>query len=213
MEKATFEQQVGMEAAARLNVTYYVGRSHYLKDPRLARELIAELPSYDLALFRNPVPAKPRAYLSLQPERASVPVDPATLLARPDFLNGTVDVIETIDERLPGPARGGHTAIEQYKPEEVRVRVETPQPTVLILLDAFDQGWIATLENGVGISILRANALVRAVVVPAGRHTVTFSYETPLLRAGAWASFAGVLLCMGLIVQTRWRKRHGNDHA
>jgi hypothetical protein len=205
MSKATIEQQVGMEAAARLNATYYVGRRHHLKNPQLAREVIAELPGYDLALFRNPVPAKPRAYLSLQPERASAPVDPATLLARPDFLNGTVDVIETIAESLPGPARGGHATIEQYKPEEVRVRVETPQPAVLILLDAFDQGWTATLEDGVEVPIRRANALVRAVVVPAGAHMITFRYETPLLYAGAAASLFGVLLSLSLIVHARWR--------
>src|SRR2546422_8303572 len=42
--------------------------------------------AYDLALYHNPVPAKPRAYLSRRPERAVSPVDPAALLARPDFL-------------------------------------------------------------------------------------------------------------------------------
>ncbi len=213
MSKATIEQQVGMEAAARFNTTYYVGRRHHLKNPQLAREVIAELPGYDLALFRNPVPVKPRAYLSLQPERASEPVDPAILLARPDFLNGTVDVVETMDETLPGPARSGHAAIEQYKPEEVRVRVETLQPAVLILLDAYDKGWTASLENGEEVPLQRANALVRAVCVPAGTHVVTFSYQTPLLKAGAWASLTGALLCLGLPVHARLRRHHSEDHA
>jgi uncharacterized membrane protein YfhO len=54
---------------------------------------------------------------------------------------------------------------------------------------------------------MRANALVRAVVVPAGAHVVTFSYQTPLLKAGAWASLTGVLLCIGLIVRARRRPR------
>jgi uncharacterized membrane protein YfhO len=93
--------------------------------------------------------------------------------------------------------------IEHYAPEEVWVHVETPQPAVLVLLDAYDKGWTASLEDGTPVRILRANALVRAVVVPAGAHVVTFSYQTPLLKAGAWASFTGVLLCLGLIVHTR----------
>jgi hypothetical protein len=202
---ALLRPEIEPHIASRLNVTYYIGRRYHLKDPQFAQTLVVQLPQYDLALFRNPVPAKPRAYLSLQPERASAPVDPATLLARPDFLNGTVDVIETIAESLPGPARGGHATIEQYKPEEVRVRVETPQPAVLILLDAFDQGWTATLEDGVEVPIRRANALVRAVVVPAGAHMITFRYETPLLYAGAAASLFGVLLSLSLIVHARWR--------
>jgi hypothetical protein len=194
------ERKFGVEAAARYNVTYYVGRRFLLKDPRFARALVAELPEYDLALFTNPTPAKPRAYLSPKPERLASPVDPVALLARPDFLSGAVDVIETSDATLPGPAPGGLAVIEQYAPENVRVRVETPQPAVLILLDAYDKGWTASLEDGTPLPILRANAIVRAVVMPAGNHVITFSYQTPLLKAGAWASMGGVLLCIGLIV-------------
>src|SRR5206468_8903537 len=141
---------------------------------QFANSLVAVVPDYDLALFRNPVPPKPRAYLSRRPERATPPVDPAALLRRPDFLNGDVDVIDTTDATLPGPALSGSAVIERYAPEEVRVRTETPHAAVLILLDAFDKGWRATLESGAEVPILRANALVRAVIVPEGVHTVTF---------------------------------------
>src|SRR5439155_15168478 len=148
-----------------------------------------------------------------RPESAAPPVDPAVLLARPDFLNGEVDVIETTDASLPSPALSGSAMIERYAPEEVRVRVETQHPAVLILLDSFDQGWTATLENGVELPILRANALVRAVVVPAGTHVVTFSYQTPLLKAGAWASLVGLLLCVGLLVPTYQQRRSTESRA
>ncbi len=194
-------------AAARYNVTYYIGRRSRLNESRLAQGLVAGLRSYDLALFQNPVPAKPRAYLSRQPERAALPVDPAALIARSDFLNGEVDVIETSDAQLPGPAHEGTATIERYAPEDVRVRVDTPQPAVLILLDSFDKGWTAALESGTNLPILRANALVRAVVVPAGADVVRFSYQTPLLTAGAWASLAGVLLGIGLLTHARRRTR------
>jgi len=116
-------------------------------------------------------------------------------------------VIETSDATLPDPALSGSAVIERYAPEEVRVRVATPQPAVLILLDSFDKGWTATLESGLDLPIMRANALVRAVAVPAGSHVVTFRYETPLLRAGAVFSLAGVVLCLGLIAHARWRTR------
>jgi hypothetical protein len=53
---------------------------------------------------------------------------------------------------------------------------------------------------------MKANALVRAVVVPAGAHVVTFRYETPLLHAGAAASLVGGLLCLGLTGHA-WRQR------
>jgi len=203
----TMTKRMGFAAAARLNVTYYIGRRYHVNSPRLASTRVAELPPYDLVLFRNPVPAKPRVYLSRRPERAATPVDPLALFTRPDYLSGEVDVIETSNLTLPGPSTGGLATIERYAPEDVRVHVETPQPAVLVLLDAFDKGWTATLENGVEFPIMRANALVRSVVVPAGTYLVTFSYETPLLKAGAWVSLAGVLLCTGILSHARWRLR------
>ena len=209
---AMFHQQVGTEVAARFNVAYYIGHSAHFRDPQFAQALVASVADYDLMLVKNPIPAKPRAYLSRRPDPLGAPVDPASLLTRPDFLSGEVDVIETSAETVPGPTQGGLAVIERYDPEDVRVRVETPQPAVLILLDAFDKGWTATLDGGAELPILRANALVRAVIVPAGAHAVTFRYETPLLRAGAIASFAGALLCLGLIVQRR-RVRHEGDRA
>ena len=210
---AMFKQGIGPQAAARYNVAYYIGLRSHLSEARLPGAPVAELPDYDLVLFRNPIPVKPRAYLAQHPERSNAPVDPAALLARPEFLSGEVDVIETTDSTLPGPSLNGTATIERYRPEEVRVRVDTPQPAVLILLDAFDDGWKATLDNGHEVPILRANVLVRAVVVPAGRHAVTFSYHTPFLKIGAWASLAGVLLCTGLLVQTRRRTHRRNARA
>jgi hypothetical protein len=209
----TLNPRTGIEAAARLNVKYYIGRRYHLEEPTLRKGFVAELPPYDLALFENPFPAKPRAYLAPLPERAAEPVDPMALFTRPDFLHGDIDVIETPDATLPGPLTGGAAAIERYAPEEVRVHVETPQPAVLVLLDAYDKGWMAALENGAALPILRANALVRAVVVPAGTHVVTFAYQTPLLKAGAGASLTGVLLCLGLLVHARRRRHHSEDHA
>ena len=204
---AMLPKKTGVEVTGRFNVTYYIGQRSYLHSPQFANSLVAVVPDFDLALFRNPVPVKPRAYLSLRPERATSTVDPVALRQRSDFLSGDVDVVEAPEETLPGPAMEGVAQIERYEPEEVRVRVKTPQPAVLILLDAFDKGWRATLESGAETPILQANALVRAVIVPAGTHVVTFSYQTPLLRAGAAASLVGILLCLGLIVHGRWRRR------
>ena len=197
---------IGVEAAARLNVAYYIGRRYHMQNPLFAQTLVAELPPYDLALFRNPVPTRPRVYLSRRPERVVDPLDPTALFSRSDYLLGNVDVIESPAAPLPEPTAGGSAAITQYAPERVQVQTDTPQPAVLILLDAFAQGWTATLDGGAELPILRANTLVRAVVVPAGRHILTFSYQTPLLKAGAWASLTGGLLCLGLIVHARRRR-------
>lgn len=201
--KTMMPYMVRADRAARFNVSYYIAQRAYFKNAFFAHAVLAELPDYDLALARNPMPVTPRAYLSRGPVRAGPATDPVALLKSPDFLSGAADVIETADAPLPGPAQDGQAVIERYAPENVRVRVDTPQPAVLILLDAFDRGWTAALDGGTELRILRANGLVRAVVVPSGIHTVTFTYRTPLLAAGAWASLAGIGFCVGLLVRAR----------
>jgi uncharacterized membrane protein YfhO len=120
-----------------------------------------------------------------------------------------VDLIETAGA-LPGPSAGGQARMERYEPERVVVRAETAAPAVLVLVDAFGSGWRATLETGEELPILRANLLMRAVVVPAGEHRVTFAYRTPLLEAGAAASAAGFLFALALPGSAwRRRRRHG----
>ena len=204
---------VRIDRAARFNVAYYIARRSHFQNTFFAQAVVAELPDYDLALARNPVPVKPRVYLSLHPERAGPAADPVALLKRPDFLSGEIDVIESPDATLPGPATGGSATIERYAPEEVRVRAETPQPAVLILLDAFDKGWTATLDGETGLPILRANNLVRAVVVPSGTHVVTFTYRAPLLATGVWATVAGLVICVGLLVHARRESRQSRNRT
>jgi hypothetical protein len=194
-----------VELYARLNASYFVDLRSKVADERLWKSLLMDLPEYDLLLARNPAPAKPRAYLSRRPEAALPPPAPEALFKRPDFLSGELDVIETTAP-LPGPATAGTATVERYEPERVVIRTASPAPAVLVLVDAFDPGWRAALETGVALPVRRANLLMRAVVVPAGEHHVTFTYRTPLLEAGAWASAAGLALCLLLLGHT-WRSR------
>ncbi len=196
----------GLEVAARFNVAYLIGRTFHFQTPRFEKSLVAENSDYELALVVNPVLPKPRAYLSRRPESVAAPVDFPALLARPDFLSGEVDVIEAPEGSLLGPNREGTVAVEHYEPELIQVRVDTKEPAVLVLLDAFEGGWRARLENNQAVPILRANGLVRAVIVPSGSHVITFTYETPCLREGAWASLLGGLICLFLPMYNWWRR-------
>jgi len=197
-----------VRAYARYNVAYLIGLRERFSEPPFPQAVIATLPAYGLAVVKNPIPPAPRAYLSRRPQAVSSSMDLSALMKEPGFLSGTTDFIEVRDGVLPPPDQGGQAAIELYAPEEVRVRVRTPAAASLIVLDAFEDGWRASLEGGEALPIRRANALVRAVTVPAGTHLVTFTYRTPLLILGAWLSLAGVLACAGLIGHAARRPLH-----
>jgi hypothetical protein len=204
-------QQIGRNAnirsIARYNVKYLIGRPARFDQPQFSGSTVASVPDYDLALVRNPVPVTPRAYLSKRPEALSSGAPILSFLDREDFLRGEVDVVEGVSDLLPDPLKEGHTAILEYRPERIRVAVETPQPAVLVLTDAFEPGWEAKIDGGDLLPILRANGLVRAVVIPAGKFQVLYHYETPLLRVGGWLSLAGVIISLFLILKGWGRMR------
>ncbi len=54
--------------------------------------------------------------------------------------------------------------------------VEASNGGVLVLNDVWHPWWRATLD-GAPVEILKANVIFRGVVVPAGRHTVRFTFH------------------------------------
>jgi hypothetical protein len=90
-------------------------------------------------------------------------------------------------------------------PEHVGLTVSTPVANYLILDDQFYPGWHAYLD-GSEVPIARANAVFRAVLVPAGKHAVTFTDEPLplvwglLLHALAWLILIK-LIVLSLIVR------------
>ena len=108
-----------------------------------------------------------------------------TALAHPQF-DARREVI------LPGP-RGlrepradftGEARVTDTRMAALAAEVELNAPGWLVVTDAYDPGWGATVD-GRPAEVLAANALFRAVPVPAGRHRVEMTYRPPGLAAGA----------------------------
>jgi hypothetical protein len=80
-------------------------------------------------------------------------------------------------------------------------------PGVLVVVEAFDHGWRATVD-GRPAPVLRANSLFRAVRLPEGRHRVRFDYRPWSARAGLALSLAGALGAVSLgLLSTRRAER------
>lgn len=101
----------------------------------------------------------------------------------------------------PEPGEGGSATISDYKPEQIKVAVSAPSPKLLILADEYyPSGWIATID-GKPAEILRADAVTRAVAIPAGEHSVEFTFRPKMFYAGLWTSLISLLLVIGLAVK------------
>uniref|UniRef100_A0A832MKU2 YfhO family protein n=1 Tax=Eiseniibacteriota bacterium TaxID=2212470 RepID=A0A832MKU2_UNCEI len=104
------------------------------------------------------------------------------------------------------PVAGASARVTAYRLNDVTVEVDTPAPALLRLADAWYPDWTAAVD-GRPAKVLRADHLLRAVAVPAGRHTVTFRFASRAVRDGLVLSLASLAVVLALIVTGTWRAR------
>jgi hypothetical protein len=105
-----------------------------------------------------------------------------------------------------GSAAGGQVRIVSYRLNDVTVEVETPGPALLRLADLWYPDWTARVD-GKPTPILKADYLLRAVYVPAGRHRVEFRYESPAVMRGLLLSLLSLLVVLGGFAWSWWKSR------
>jgi hypothetical protein len=112
----------------------------------------------------------------------------------------------------PAPPPGEPAVVRERGHGRVVVEAEAREPGYLVLLEAWDPGWEATVD-GRAAPVLRANRLFRAVPLPAGRHTVELRYRPRGFRTGLWLALAGAALlaaAWGKGVRTLFRGGKGS---
>jgi hypothetical protein len=91
--------------------------------------------------------------------------------------------------------------------EALAVEAVASGPALLVVNDAYWPGWEAELD-GAPVPILPADALVRAVRFPQGRHRLVMRYDPPEVRQGLALSGVGLLLLLALVAwEERTRRR------
>jgi hypothetical protein len=162
--------------------------------------------NFPVVVMRN-VAALPRVYSVTAAE-----VIPDTTGALRRLREATFDpsraVILDQDADIPRDAPGNReryapASIIEETPTRVRVRTSSGAAGYLVLVDTYYPGWTATV-NGVEAPLLRANAMFRAVPIPAGQSIVEFAYRPSSVFSGLIVSTAGLLLA-GLFAVPRRR--------
>ncbi|MCM0080602.1 YfhO family protein [Geomonas sp. Red32] len=101
------------------------------------------------------------------------------------------------------PVAPGAVLSLSRRAERIEVAGEAAAGATMVINDAFWPGWRAAID-GREVPILAADALVRAVVWPAGKHTLVMEYRPDELRVGKLLSLAGgVLLVAGIFLLGR----------
>jgi hypothetical protein len=154
----------------------------------------------------------PRAYLV--PRAVYVQPGEALTRMRTDDWEPRETAFVTSDRELDlptGPLEGGAELLS-HAPDQVLVRTRADRPALLVLADNYSYGWEARV-NGERVEILPANHTFRGVVVPAGEHTVEFTFRPARLYTGFYLYVGGWAVLLIVIGWTALRLRSGRRSA
>jgi hypothetical protein len=106
----------------------------------------------------------------------------------------------------PAPAGfSGDSRIVSFRPDRVRLEATLSAPGHVVLTEAYDPGWRASLD-GRAAEVLRANVGFRAVAAPAGRHEIELVYRPPAARLGVAISALAALVGLGAALRAGMRR-------
>jgi hypothetical protein len=184
-----------------LNVRYIMSDQPFSQVPGFLRKVHEG----QVVIYENAL-ALPRATLAY---RARVMADPQAVIAALE--EPTHDFAgETVLDREPGitlgPPAEGRVRVARYGLHQVDLDVETPSPAVVRLADLYYPDWRVEVD-GKPATLLRADFLLRAVAVPAGRHQVRFRFVDDSLGRGIGISSLALILALGLVGVGLWRRR------
>ena len=149
-----------------------------------------------LALDALPLAYVPGAATPVAPE------DAANRVLAPGFLPGRLTYVEgdvpaSVDQ--PG-ASSTPVAVGRRTCSSLELDADLPHAGVIVVNEPNAPGWTATVD-GAPAPVWTANALVRAVPAPAGRHHVVLTYRTPGLAAGALLAALALALSAALALR------------
>lgn len=154
--------------------------------------------------------AMPRAWVARRYVVASTPDEVAARMAAVDFDHRTMVTLDrepevTITQGNGRPAE--RARVIRREATVVEVDVELEAAGLLVLSELHYPGWMADVD-GEDREVLRADGVLRAVALPAGRHRVRFTYRSRLFTVGLWIAAAawlsGLALVLAPLASARW---------
>lgn len=107
------------------------------------------------------------------------------------------------------PSGEGSVKLTSYAANEARYEVVSDKGGVVVFSEVYYPGWTATVD-GSATDVARANYVLRAINVPAGKHEVVFSFNPESVHATeviAYVALAALALLVVVAVVMNLRKK------
>ncbi len=130
------------------------------------------------------------------------------VLARATLDREEISSIEDMNSLSPA-APVSAASIRRYESQRVDIDAVSNRPAVLVLNDSDYPGWTVEMD-GRPARWFSANYLFRGVLLPRGKHSVTFRYRPRSFLLGSYLALTGLagLIAWGLIDQRLRRSRN-----
>jgi hypothetical protein len=164
--------------------------------PRLKHPDLELVQDGEVAVYENKL-AKPRGRILYDYEVAPDSVARERLASR-DYDGSKVYFPAEPPIRInDGTSPNDDVAIISQGDNHIAYSVKTDRAGYFVTSETFYPGWEAKL-NGAPVEILRANYIMRAVIVPPGEHRIEFRFEPVIYRVGLFLSILG-LVCLAAL--------------
>lgn len=113
-----------------------------------------------------------------------------------------------VDKRFEASLKGhiitkdaiGTITLKEYKPNHLTYESNTGSDQLAVFSEIYyDKGWNAYID-GKPAPYFRANYVLRAMIVPSGKHTIEYKFEPAVYRNGEKISLASSLLLIVLLI-------------
>ena len=152
---------------------------------------IIDAPTADGVYMRET--ANGAAWMVQSVVRASSPQEEIELVGKIDTKREAVMTDEYLPENFNFSA--GQISLEEYRPNYLRYKASAEGNALVVFSEIFTkQGWTVKID-GEKARPLRADYILRAVELPAGEHTIEWSYRAP-----NWALVEGIALACSVVV-------------
>ncbi len=205
-------------APAAFKVLGILGVRYLLTPPQAALTADGVTVAYsgaDAAVYKNAL-VLPRAMVA-RTVRAAGDVRQETEAVVASSFDARRDAVVHADQasrELPPPGASGTARVASERNAQVTIDARLHRRGLVLLDDAYAPGWNVTVD-GRPAHPLETDVVLRGVVVPAGHHTVVWTYTVPGLRAGAALSALGLLITIAwatwLVLRRRRTGRRARD--
>ena len=110
---------------------------------------------------------------------------------------------------------GNSVRLTTYRPDNMVYEVSAAQEGVVVFSEIYYRGqddWQVTIDGKPAPSF-RADYTLRAMRVPAGKHTVTFKFDPPAAKTGNTIDLIGNVLLIGLLGFVAFREVRGAQNS